>query len=262
MFSRIFAVILEHLIRMRHSFEEIIDTFYWPVMDMIIWGFMTTYFSTSGSVSSTVISYLLGGLILWTVTWRSQQDISVSLLWDVWNQNLTNLFTTPLAPGEFLAGVVILAFIKIILTVLLLFPVALVFYSFNIFSLGFSLLPFLANLLLFGWTVGIFVTGLIIRYGRSIQNIAWSFIVLLNPVAAVYYPVDTLPLGLQYIAKVLPPSYIFEGMRIVLSGGALPLNYMVLSTLMNTIYLLASLGFFYLMFEKARESGRLTKLEG
>lgn len=259
--ARVSAIVLEHLLRLRHSFEEIVDTFYWPIMDIIIWGFMTTYFSRLGGATATVISFLLGGLILWTIAWRAQQDISVSLLWDVWNQNLTNLFATPLTPWEFLIGVIILGAIKIVLTVFLVFIIALVFYSFNLLTLGIYLLPFFANLLLFGWTVGIFVTALIFRFGRSIQNLAWGFIVLLNPVAAVYYPVSTLPVALQYIARLLPASYVFEGMRQVLGGKGFSPDYFFLALFLNFVYLIFSLWFFAFMFEKAREKGRLVKLE-
>lgn len=259
--ARVSAIVLEHLLRLRHSFEEIVDTFYWPVMDIIIWGFMTTYFYHLGGATATVISFLLGGLILWTIAWRAQQDIAVSLLWDVWNQNLTNLFATPLTPWEFLIGVVILGAIKIILTIFLVFIIALVFYSFNLLTLGIYFLPFFANLLLFGWIVGIFVTALILRFGRGIQNFAWGFIVLLNPVAAVYYPVSTLPALLQHIAKILPPSYVFEGMRQILSGKSVSPDYLFWAFFLNFVYLILSLWFFAFMFEKAREKGKLVKLE-
>lgn len=259
--ARVSAIVLEHLLRLRHSFEEIVDTFYWPVMDIIIWGFMTTYFYRLGGATAAVISFLLGGLILWTIAWRSQQDIAVSLLWDVWNKNLTNLFATPLTPWEFLLGVIILGVIKITLTVFLVFIIALVFYSFNLLTLGIYFLPFFANLLFFGWVVGIFVTALILRFGMSIQNFAWGFIVLLQPVAAVYYPVSTLPLPLQYIARILPPSYIFEGMRQILGGSGLSLPYLFWASFLNFVYLIFALLFFSFMFEKAREKGKLVKLE-
>lgn len=259
--ARVSAIILEHLLRLRHSFEEIVDTFYWPMMDIIIWGFMTTYLAHLGGAKPVVISFLLGGLILWTIVWRSQQDISVSLLWDVWSGNLTNLFATPLTIWEFLMGLVSLGAIKITLTLSLIFAIALAFYSFNLLTLGIYLLPFFANLLLFGWIAGIFVTALIIRFGRGIQNFAWGFVVLLNPLAAVYYPVATLPMPLQYISRILPPSYIFEGMRQVLGRGNLSLSSLFFASFLNLVYLFLALGFFYFMFEKAREKGNLVKLE-
>jgi ABC-2 type transport system permease protein len=259
-FQRISAIIVQHLLRLRHSLEEVVDTFYWPLMDVIIWGFMTSYLSRIGGTAGAVIGFLLGGLILWIVVWRSQQDVTISFLWDIWHRNLLNLLTTPLSRWEFVLGVVILGGIKIIATLMVASAVAYLFYSFNLFSLGFILLPFFANLLLFGWIMGILITGLILRFGRGIQNLAWSFLVLLNPVSAVYYPVASLPPLLQLVAQVIPISYVFEGMRLVLANKILPSDYLIKSTGLNLLYLVLVIWIFNLLFEQSRASGRLVKL--
>lgn len=261
MFSRISAIIVEHFLRLFHSLTEIVDTFYWSAVDVIIWGFMVTFLNTSGGAGVHLAAFLLSGLILWNISWRSQQDISVSLLWDVWNNNLTNLFATPLSVWEFLIGVIALGAVKILLTLTLVLLVAFLAFNFNLLNLGLYLLPFFGNLLLFGWVMGIFITALIIRFGREIQNLAWSIMILLNPVAAVFYPVSVLPNWLQVIAKMLPPSYIFEGMRSVLNGNYEIGNNLIMAFLLNCFYLILSILFFSYMFEQAREKGRLVKLE-
>lgn len=258
--QRISAISFQHLLRLRHSLEEVVETFYWPLMDVIIWGLMTSYLSRMGGAGGAVTGFLLGGLILWIVVWRSQQDVSVSLLWDVWHHNLLNIFTTPLSQREFIVGVVILGGIKILATLVVAAGVAYLFYSFNLFSLGFVLLPFFGNLLLFGWITGILVTGLILRFGRGIQNLSWSFLVLLNPVSAVYYPVASLPPLFQMVAKVMPTSYVFEGMRLVLANKALPAIYLLKSTGLNLVYLVLVIWIFNRLFENSKASGRLIKL--
>lgn len=258
--QRISAIIVQHFLRMRRSLEEVTDTFYWPVMDVIIWGFLTVYLSQIGGRTAAAAGFLLGGLILWSVIWRSQQDITVSMLWDVWNRNLLNLFTSPLSPWEFIIGTVILGALKIILTLSVMIGVAFFFYSFNLFRLGFGFLPYIFNLLFFGWTVGILMTGIILRFGRRIQNLAWSFLVLFNPVSAVYYPVASLPAGLQMVARLLPTSYVFEGMRLVLAGQSVPTSYLMMASILNLFYLLAVVWVFHLLFEKARELGKLAQL--
>lgn len=259
--SRIKAIIVEHLLLMINYLGLLVDTFYWPIMDVIIWGFMMLYLNRLGETTEAVVAFLMGGLILWTIAWRSQQDISVSFLFDVWNQNLVNLFTTPLTVWEFLIAVIILGLIKILLTVGAMALVAYLFYSYSLWSLGFSFLPLFANLLLFGWWVGIAVTGLILFFGRQIQSFAWGFIVLLQPISCVYYPLKTLPDFLQPIARLMPTTWIFEGMRAVLTKGSLPTMHLVWATGLNLVYLVLSVFFFRWLFEKSRERGRLAKLE-
>lgn len=259
-FSRIRAIITEHFLLLIHYFGQMVDTFYWPMMDVIIWGFMMIYLGQLGEKTETVVAFLMSGLIMWTIAWRSQQDVAVSFLYDVWNKNLVNLFSTPLSPYEFLIGVVILGFIKILMTLLVAAGVAYLFYSFNLTVLGFAFLPFFANLLLFGWWLGIMVTALIIYFGQQIQSFAWGFIVLLHPLSCVYYPLSTLPEFLQPVAKVLPTTWIFEGMRMVLATGQLPGQFLLLAIGLNVVYLILSVFFFRFMFEKAREKGVLVKL--
>jgi len=259
--QRIYGIFLEHIFRLRHSWEEIVDTFYWPIMDVILWGFLTVFISRQQGMGAIFVSYLLGGIILWTIVWRSQQDICLSFLVDVWHQNLLNLFGTPLTPWEFLIATIMLGAVKMFLTLGVMAVLAYFMYSFSLLSLGFYLIPFLAMLLLFGWSMGIFITALIMYFGRRIQNFGWSFLVLFQPLSCVTYPLSALPSWLQPIAKVIPTTYIFEGMRAVLQRGTLPIEYLIKSLLLNIVYLLFSVIIFAWLFEMARKKGRLVKVQ-
>ncbi|MDP1538424.1 MAG: ABC transporter permease [bacterium] len=258
---RIKGIIAQNLFHLRHSLEDLIDTFFWPLIDVIIWGFMTTYFVGLGGPVAGLITFLMGGLILWNIVWRAQQDVSLTLLRNVWSRNIFNLFISPLTPKEFIVATMILGFLKILLTLSLISTIAFFLYSFNLLSLGFYLLPFFVALIAFAWAVGVFITGLIIRFGMRIQAFAWSLIVLLHPVSAVFYPVSILPPFLQKIAWFLPTAHIFEGMREVLSGGELSIEHLIWAFGLNIIYLAFSAWFFAFMFEKAREKGKLAKVE-
>ena len=45
---------------------------------------------------------------------------------------------------------------------------------------------------------------------------------LLSPFAAVFYPLAVLPQWMQGVAHVLPPAYVFEGMRHAAGQFAIP----------------------------------------
>jgi ABC-2 type transport system permease protein len=259
--QRIKGVIAQNLFYLRHSLEDIIDAFFWPSIDVVIWGFMTTYFAQLKGPVAGVAAFLMGGLILWNIVWRAQQDVSVSLLKNAWSRNIINLFSSPLTIWEFITAAMILGLLKIILTILFVSTIAFLLYSFNLFSLGFYLLPFFISLIAFGWAAGIFISGLIIRFGMRIQVFAWSLIVLFQPVSAVFYPVSTLPPFLQKVALFLPTAHIFEGMRQVLRNGTLSLEQLVWAFGLNVVFLILSGLFLAFMFEKAREDGRLVRAE-
>ncbi len=260
-FTRIKGIIFQSIFLLRHSLEDVVDVFFWPSIDVIIWGFMTTYFTQLQGPVSGVIGFLLSGLILWNIVWRAQQDVTISLLKNAWSKNLLNLFSSPLTIWEFITATMGLGLIKIIVTLAFVSAIAFFLYSFNIFVLGFYLLPFFVSLILFAWAAGIFITGLIVRFGMRIQVFAWSLVILIQPLSAVFYPVSILPSLLQKMAWFLPTSHIFEGMREILQGKPLSLEHLIWAFGLNLVYLALTSWFFAFMYKRARETGRLVKTE-
>ncbi|HUV46827.1 MAG TPA: ABC transporter permease [Candidatus Bathyarchaeia archaeon] len=259
-FSRVLAVIIRHLYNFKHNLERLTDSFYWPALDILLWGITTQYIQQANQKVSNLVLVFLSGLIFWQVIWRSQYEITVNFLEELWNQNLVNLFATPLRVEEWITAVFSLGFINMIVSVSFAGLVAWLLYSVNILNFGWLLLPFFASLLIVGWWVGLIVSGLISLFGKNIQSLAWAGVTLLAPFSALYYPVSSLPVWAQKIARILPSSYIFEGMRKVLSTGKVPFVNLVISFGLNFVYLLLSYFFFKYCFAKSREKG-LARLE-
>ena len=82
--------------------------------------------------------------------------------------------------------------------------------------MGLALAVFVFNLFLTGWSVALVVAGLLLRNGLGAENLAWGIMFLFLPLTCVYYPVSVLPDWLQIFAWMLPPTYVFEGMRALL----------------------------------------------
>ena len=136
---------------------------------------------------------VLTGVVFWQVVWRANYEISVNLLEEFWNQNLVNLFATPLTVWEWSVGLVVLGLLKNLLTLLVGAGAVWLLYRLNIFAVGWLILPFLFSLLISGWFMGFAASGVIIYYGRRLQSVAWMAGFALAPFSAVYYPVDVLP---------------------------------------------------------------------
>lgn len=243
------------------SFPRLMDIFYWPVMDLLLWGFLSLYIDNLKLNNLNFVTILLGAVVLWSIFHQAQQSISVAFLEEVWEKNLLNIFVTPLTIIEFLFSTLLLGMVKIIIISIVLGVLAFFLYSFNFFQLGFALIPFLINLLVFGWTLGIFSMAIILRFGTSAQVLAFGFIFILQPFSAIFYPVSALPSFLQPISYLLPSTYVFEGMRSVLATGIMPSNYIFLAGVTNAIYLVLVMIFFYGMFNWVKKQGRLLKLD-
>ncbi len=238
---RIWGIFLRYYYNLIHSYDRLSDMFFWPFIDLVMWGLTSRYIVNSGLVDNRIILGLLGGIILWIFPWRGQYEMTVNLLEDIWNRNLVNLFATPVKFYEWLTTLMLFGIIKATLSFVFAALVALVLYTTNIYSLGLSLLPWAGLLILFGWVFGLLVTALIMRFGTKIQTFAWIGINIISPFVGVYYSVSTLPIWAQQVSHFVPASYVFEAMRRTVMGEQVPLNELTLPLLLCGFYFIIAL---------------------
>ena len=134
------------------------------------------------------------------------------------------------------------------------------FFGFSIYSLGLGLALFFLSLIAFGWAIGLFVSGLVLRYGLGAEGFAWAFIFALAPLCGVYYPTSILPGWLQPISALLPPSYIFEGMRAILLEQMLRWDLLLLAGALNLVWLALGVMAFLTFYDAARDRGAILQL--
>jgi len=258
--GRIRALVLRYTFLYTRSVPRVAEMFFWPVMDLLVWGFITVYLQKLEHQPPAAVTFLLGSMIFWDILYRAQQAVTISFLEDIWARNLLNIFVSPIRVSEFVAATYIVGFVKILVTVAILAGLALWFYHWNLFQMGLSLIPLFASLLLMGWAVGMITTALIMRWGQSAEALAWGIPFLIQPVCAVFYPLSILPKWIQPISRAIPATYVFEGMRQVLRGEGLSANDLAWAFGLNVLYLIGAGLFFNYMFEVARDKGLLAKL--
>ncbi len=221
---RIWGLMYRHLALYRRSWPRVVELIYWPVLQMLIWGFTTSFIvrqATGGSAALVVAGALLGGVLLWEVALRSQMGVALSFLEELWSRNLGHLFVSPIRPWEMVAALLSISMLRMFTGVLPAVLLAFVLYAFNLFGLGPVVVLFFANLMVMGWWVALGVVSLILRHGAGAEALAWSVLFGLTPFSAVFYPVSVLPAAMRPVAFVLPSSHVFEGMRAALGGTVL-----------------------------------------
>ena len=254
---RVAAIILRHLYMYRRSWPRLLELAYWPLVQMVLWGFITKFFVSHSSWVAQAAGVLISAVLLWDVLYRSNLGLSVSFIEEMLARNLGQLFISPLRPYEMVTSLVIMSVLRTVLSVgpaaLLAYP----FYDVWVFSMGPPLIAFFVNLLVLGWAVGLLLSGLLVRFGLGVESLCWLGIFLLAPLSGVYYPVAALPDWLQMVAWSLPSSYVFEGMRAVLFDGVFDGRLLAWAVGLNAVYLAAGVAFFLLMFRQARIHGLL-----
>ena len=113
----------------------------------------------------------------------------------------------------------------------------------------------MAMLMISGWVIGFLAASVVIYWGQRLQMLAWMTAYIFAPFSAVYYPVTVLPPWAQKIAWSLPTTYIFEGMRSILRGGAFPWGDFFICFGLNILYLFLMIALFCKTFEKSRSKG-------
>lgn len=257
MLNRISALVLRYLYVYRRSWLRATEIIFWPIVDLLVWGFVTSYLQQL--TVPRAVTFMIGGMIFWDILFRAQQSIAVSILQDMWVGNILNVFIAPVRTAELLSATCIIGILRSGITAIIIGALAWAFYSFNILELGFALAPLVANLLLFGWVVGIFTTALILRYGEAVESVAWAIPFLLQPFCAAFYPVASLPQGLRYVAYCLPCTYSFEGMRALLQQGRFDVGLFLAGLGLNVIFLVLTSMFLMRMLRIIRERGYLTR---
>jgi ABC-2 type transport system permease protein len=257
---RIIAVLTRHLFLYRRSLPRLMEIFYWPFLDLVVWGFITVYLMRFQGQLPGVVTFFLGALILWDVLFRAQQGITISFLEEIWARNLMNLFASPLKPSEFLAATMAMSVFKVTAVSIVMVVAALVFYSYNVFMIGLALIPFVVNLIVTGWTIGVLTTSLIMRFGQEAEVLAWGMVFLFQPISCVFYPLDVLPIWLKPLAWGNPAAHIFEGMRTVINSGAWPIGHLAWATGLNILYLAIMVGWFHYTFSTCKERGLLVRV--
>ena len=254
---RVGAMVLRYLYLLRSSWPRILELVYWPTMQLFVWGFLQLYIAQNAGFFARAGGMFIGAVLLWDILFRGQLGFSVSFLEEMWARNLGNLMISPLRPIEFVAALMIMSIVRLAIGMVPVTLLAIAFFGFNIYSLGLALAAFFANLILTSWSVGILVSGVLLRNGMGAESLAWTLMFVLMPLTCVYYPVATLPSWLQVVAWSLPPTYVFEGMRALVISHEFRTDLMLQACALNAVYFSGAVIAFLQLLKSARRQGSL-----
>jgi ABC-2 type transport system permease protein len=254
---RVAAMVLRYWYLLRSSWARLVELVYWPAVQMLMWGFLQLYIGENASFFARASGIFIGAVLLWDILFRGQLGFSISFLEEMYARNLGNLMMSPLRASEFISALMIMSIVRLAIGMVPVSLLAIVFFGFNLYGLGLGLVAFFANLILTSWAVGIFVSGLVLRNGLGAETFAWSIMFLFLPLTCVYYPVAILPGWLQYVAWMLPPTYVFEGMRALLIEHDFRADLMLEALALNVAFMTAAVVAYLRLFDSARQQGSL-----
>ena len=254
-YNRILGLFLRHFFLIKGSLPRILDLIYWPTIQIILWGFISKFFTVYSDYYNNTVGVILSCAILYDFLFRSSISFNMLFLEEIWSRNFTNLFIAPLRISEIIISLVLTALLR---TLIGLVPAILItspLFGISILDLGTPLFLLFFSLYAFGITLGLFVSSGLLRYGPAFENIAWSSLFLLAPLGCIYYPIEILPEFFQTVAKLLPLVYIFEEARSILVNNIVNYSNIMSAIYLNIFYLFLGISLFYYSFNKARDKG-------
>ncbi len=258
----ILGIFYRNMILIRRSVPKLFALFGFVTVELLLWGFITLWVQTlaQGDARSDFILLIISAFIFWSMFVLSQRSFSVSFLEEVWSRNLINLFASPVKMSELVLGFVLVGVAQALLAFFYITPLAFLLYALNIWDMGLYIIPLFMNILIFGWVLGVVTIGLVVRFGPSADILAFFIPFLLLPFSAVYYPISLFPPLLQKFTLILPTRHMFEGMRIAIIEGVMPLDSVFWASILNLICVVLGFLFFYWMLRLARVKGYLSRL--
>lgn len=240
--------------------SRIFHDVFWPFLDILLMG-MTGLWIQETSVTHSYITYaFLMSAVLWQVTIRCYYSIAQTILEELYDRNFINLFASPLILSEWISAGILLSLTKTAFTLVLGWATVYAIYGINLLSIGPSIIFFVIPLIIFGLAIGFIGASLIMFRGHQVEAIVHAMTWLFAPLCALYFPVHVLPAGLKVVAYCLPPTYVFESIRALLSTQQFSYAMIALGIGLSVLFFIVTLGLFCYSFEKSRERG-LARLE-
>ena len=100
---------------------------------------------------------------------------------------------------------------------------------------------------------------MVLRLGPAAEWFVWPIPAVVSPFAGVFYPLSTLPTWMQSIGHLLPPSYVFEGMRTIVAGGTFSGTALLWGLGLAVLDILLACWFFTHVYRQAVRTGLIAR---
>lgn len=258
---RIWTMVIRYALILKHVWARRLLIIYFPALDIIVYGLMGSWFTQlHTSLQQEIVLWYLTARVLWNALASIHLELSGDIQTEIGSFNVTNLFASPLELSEWLTAITILGILRGIFSVVYGAALSWLFFSINLFSLGWILIPFTFVLMCAGIALGILISAFFLRWGMQMHVVRWTLPASILVISATFFPLDFFPPWVQYIAQLLPTTYIFQAIRQATMLNIYDWNSVLIASLLAVVYLIGAIALFFYYFKCSKEKG-LVQLE-
>lgn len=255
--NRVYAVMLRHIYIIRRSYTTLTDLFYFPLFDLMIYGFMSLWMSKLSPVNATVTTTVMViNFIVWqAVLIRLAVDIIQGILEEIWSKNLINLFSAPIFFVEWIIGLACVGLVKAVIEFLFIAAAAWLIFGVPIAHITPIFLPTVLLCVTSGWMLGLIGLSFVLRWGERAYFMCYGIGGIMVPFCGVFYPLDVLPVWMQWVGALIPVSRLFSEVRHLIERGMYDSNLLYLMSLWTLGYCALLFLLVRYQFKHARSKG-------
>jgi len=199
--------------------------------------------------------------IFWSFAHTAQNTVNVSMMEDTWSGSLKHIFVSGISNLEYIIARMISSAMISIVMVLVLLYMSLYVFGTQIIATHFPLvITFVALTMISSMGLAAIVAGMILAMGREYGFLSWTAIEGFILLSAPFYSVSIFPSFVQPISWAMPFTNVFEGVRQLITTGAVSNIFLVNGAIVSVAYLAISLPFYTLVFKRAKKNGNLVRM--
>jgi len=250
------AMVLRHIRIWPKDFNIPLTFLYWPILDILIWGFLGDWIQqshVSGVQNYRAVSMIC--LLLFQISSRGTNCLNNYFHEELHSSNIINLFSLPLSLSSWIAGCILYTALVTSLIAFICILFSLLLYDLMLSQILIAFIYFAIPLFLCSIWLGFVSLSIVTILGKRGMELAWIFAWFFTPFSGAYYPVEVLPAWGQAISSVIPMSYIFRGVRDWLINGTNPMAYLIQGYAMSFLYAVIAIALFVYCFNRCRKNG-------
>lgn len=208
---------VRHLIKVPRDIHKWSMLLYWPLINIVLWGFAARWISGDGTAATSII---LSGVVLSELSNLSTYNIAAHLLEELWTANVSNIFATSITLFEWVISAIGVALVIMLFEAFYCSTVVYLLYGNSIVhALGWYLVPTVLMLTMTGIIIGFFAVAPLFIWGQRVESFTFMFGWVFAPLSGIFYPVSVLPPLAQTISRAIPMRHVFDAVRSYIETG-------------------------------------------
>ena len=254
--NKIRALIYRDFIILTRAKWRLVEAIYFPITTIIIWGFFALY-SRQIAVEAGLIVLVIN--IFWNFAYIAQSTANLQVMEDTWSGSLKQVLLSGISEFEYLFARLITATIISLIVMLLILIFSFIFVP-EVFTQPLLLAELTLITLIGSLALAVIIAAVYISAGREYGFLAWTALQLFILLSAPFNPIEIFPKVMQYIAMIMPFTFIFEAARNLVITNTINPSLLWQSFLVVSIYFIIGWPLYHFAFKRARKTGGLVRI--